>query len=108
MRWIALNSAKTSQIQGIKNETLNLPLSLILTAIFIMPIMIESVQALSEINGWISPTESGDHNKYVGYGIHYEPGGIPSVHLGQDFEGNTGDPVYAIAGTEKSLNQEQM
>ena len=77
-----------------------LPLSLILTAIFIMPIMIESVQALSEINGWISPTESGDHNKYVGYGAHYEPGGIPSVHLGQDFEGNTGDPVYAIADGE--------
>jgi hypothetical protein len=72
-------------------------LSLILIIVFVVPSVIENGHALNEINGWILPTDSGDHNIYVGFGAHYEPGGIPSIHLGQDFEGNTGDQVYAIA-----------
>jgi hypothetical protein len=38
------------------------------------------------------------------HGAHFEPSGVPdaqpSIHLGQDFEGNTGDPVFAIADGE--------
>jgi len=53
-----------------------------------------------DLNGWIMPTESGEHNKYVAFGDYYSPTGVYSLHLGQDFEGDTGDPVYALADGE--------
>ena len=71
--------------------------SAMLIVIFSILFMIGNVQGLNELNGWILPTGSGDHNKYVGFGTHYKPGGI---HLGQDFEGDTKDPVYALADGE--------
>ncbi len=74
--------------------------SAILIVIFSILFMIGNVQGLYELNGWTLPTESGDHNKYVGFGAHYKPGGVPSIHLGQDFEGDTRNPVYALADGE--------
>ena len=77
---------------------------LILIILSSMVSMIGNVQCINYLNGWILPTDSGDHNKYVGFGARFEPSGVPnsqpSIHLGQDFEGNMGDPVYAIADGE--------